>query len=219
MTIPNRPGKLTVIRTGRPIRVQNARLAAACELHLGLEAIKRPAGIGSPSIKRPAQAAIVMNSDVDRYGAFQLSPDFIEPYSARPVPWGFGALSWVTYQRTYSREGEQWWQTCRRVMEGMFTVQRVHCLSEGRPWNESRAQHDAQEAFERLWDFKWTPPGRGLWAMGTQHMFDHGGAALNEEISRERYEQVIAKLKPLAGELPHEHELESRYCEGEVCEL
>lgn len=117
--------------------------------------------------------------DVDRFGAFELSSNFIEPYRHRPVPWGFGALSWLTYQRTYSRDGEAWWQTCRRVIEGMLTVQRVHCLSQALPWDEGRAHHFAQEAYDRLWRFKWTPPGRGLWAMGTRFVYERGGAALN----------------------------------------
>jgi len=117
--------------------------------------------------------------DVDKYGAFELDEEFLAPYGDRPVPWGFGALSWVVYQRTYSRHGEQWWQTCRRVIEGMFTVQRVHCLSRGLPWDEQRARRDAEEAYRRLWRFQWTPPGRGLWIMGTRFLYERGGAALN----------------------------------------
>ena len=53
---------------------------------------------------------------------------FLDEYENRPVKWGFGDMSWVTYKRTYSRDGEDWWQTCQRVIEGMFTVQRVHCM-------------------------------------------------------------------------------------------
>jgi hypothetical protein len=60
--------------------------------------------------------------DVDRHGTLQLDEEFLMPYRIRPVRWGFGALSWVTYKRTYSRDGEEWWQTCRRLVEGMFTV-------------------------------------------------------------------------------------------------
>ena len=117
--------------------------------------------------------------DVDRHGAFRLDEEFLEPYRARPAPWGFGALSWVTFKRTYSRNGEQWWQTCRRVVEGMFTVQRVHCLSLRLGWDEAAAQHRAREAYRRLWRFQWTPPGRGLWIMGTRYLYERGGAALN----------------------------------------
>lgn len=117
--------------------------------------------------------------NVDRYGTFQLDEDFIEPYRVRPVGWGFGALSWVTYKRTYSRNGEDWWQTCRRVIEGMMTVQRAHCLDQRLPWDANETQNLAREAYQRLWEFKWTPPGRGLWIMGTRFVYERGGAALN----------------------------------------
>lgn len=117
--------------------------------------------------------------DVQKFGRFTLDRDLLEQYRSRPVRWGFGALSWVTYQRTYSRDGEQWWQTCQRVIEGMFTVQKVHCAQHGLPWDEARAHADAVEAYARMWAFKWLPPGRGLWVMGTQFLYDRGGAALN----------------------------------------
>ena len=120
-----------------------------------------------------------MKIDVDRYAPFRLSPAFISRYQERSVEWGFGALSWVTFKRTYSRNGEEWWETCRRVIEGTFTVQRIHCLEHGLAWDEKRARQTAREAYGRLWRFKWTPPGRGLWIMGTRFMYERGGAALN----------------------------------------
>ena len=59
---------------------------------------------------------------------FKLSEAFIEPYKTREVPWG--PLGYVTFKRTYARrlsefetgaEGtEEWWQTCRRVIDAMF---------------------------------------------------------------------------------------------------
>lgn len=117
--------------------------------------------------------------DIDRHGVFRIEDEFIAPYRARPVHWGFGALSWVTYKRTYSRDNEAWWQTCRRVIEGMMTIQRVHCIEQGLPWNEAEARRIAHDAYDRMWCFKWTPPGRGLWIMGTRFLYEHGSAALN----------------------------------------
>lgn len=117
--------------------------------------------------------------DVNKWGKFTLNDRFLDEYRARPVKWGFGDLSWVTYKRTYSRDGEDWWQTCRRVIEGMFTVQRVHCLERGLPWDEDKAHRFACKAYDRLFQFKWTPPGRGLWMMGSDYVYQRGGAALN----------------------------------------
>jgi hypothetical protein len=39
-----------------------------------------------------------------------------------------------------------------------------------------------------------------------------------EEITKEQYEEMCEKLKPLRGELPHEHESEARHCEGGACD-
>ena len=40
-----------------------------------------------------------------------------------------------------------------------------------------------------------------------------------EEISREEYERMAHRIKPLAGDVQHEHELEARFCEGGACEF
>lgn len=117
--------------------------------------------------------------DVKKWGTFSLDGRFLDEYRERPVNWGFGDLSWVTYKRTYSRDGEEWWQTCQRVIEGMFTIQRVHCLERGLPWDEDKAHRFACKAYDRLFQFKWTPPGRGLWMMGSEYIYERGGAALN----------------------------------------
>ncbi len=42
---------------------------------------------------------------VDRYGPFPLHREFLAPDCVRPINWGFGALSWVTDKRAYSRDG------------------------------------------------------------------------------------------------------------------
>jgi len=47
------------------------------------------------------------------------------------------------------------------------------------PWEPNESRRLAEEAYQRLWEFKWTPPGRGLWIMGTRFIYEHGGAALN----------------------------------------
>ena len=122
---------------------------------------------------------IAMVIDVERHGSFQLEPDFLARYRDKAPPWGFGALSWVTFKRTYSRGGEAWWETCRRVIEGMFTVQKIHCRERRLPWDEQKARAFARRAYDRLFHFKWTPPGRGLWMMGAEFMYERGGAALN----------------------------------------
>ena len=84
---------------------------------------------------------------------------------------------------TYSRDlpdgtTEEWWQTCQRVVEGCFNIQKIHCRQQGLPWDEAMGQKSAQEMFRRMFDFKWSPPGRGLWMMGTDVVYERGAAAL-----------------------------------------
>ena len=108
---------------------------------------------------------------------FKLNDEFIESYRDRPVDWGFkdaggNSLGEITFLRTYSRlkpDGtkERWYETCRRVVEGMFSIQKDHVKENRLSWNDHKAQVTAQDAYERLFTFKWTPPGRGLWMMGT----------------------------------------------------
>lgn len=117
--------------------------------------------------------------DVDRTGRFHLPDAFIEPYKQRPAPWGFGALSWFTYRRTYSRDGERWYETCRRVIEGTFTALMWRAKSMHVPFNMAQALELARDAYERMFVFKWLPPGRGLWMMGTEFVWEDGAAALN----------------------------------------
>ena len=121
-------------------------------------------------------------SSVD-FLSFKLSDDFISNYVEREVPWGFpigggNSLGELTFLTKYSRRKddgtkERWFETCRRVIEGTFTIQKDWCKESRLPWNERKAQATAQDAYERLFVGKWTPPGRGLWMMGTE--FVHAG--------------------------------------------
>jgi len=117
---------------------------------------------------------------------FKLSDTFIEQYSDKEVPWG--PLGYVTFKRTYARrlnefnpeaEGtEEWFQTCRRVIEGMFDMQKQHVYKLGLEWNDQKAQRTAKDAYDRLFNLKWTPPGRGLWMMGTEFVNKRTAAGL-----------------------------------------
>ena len=109
--------------------------------------------------------------------SFRLASDFLAGYKDKKVPWGYqdaagNSVGEITFLRTYSRlkeDGtkETWVDVCQRVIEGMYSLQKDHCKTNRLPWNDARAQASAKEAFERLFTLKWTPPGRGLWVMGT----------------------------------------------------
>lgn len=109
--------------------------------------------------------------------SFRLAEEFLKDYRSKKVPWGYkdaagNSVGEITFLRTYSRlkeDGtkETWVDVCQRVIEGMYSLQKDHCKTNRLPWNDSRAQASAKEAFDRLFNLKWTPPGRGLWVMGT----------------------------------------------------
>ena len=123
---------------------------------------------------------------IENIRRFRLSDTFIEPYKTAVVPWG--PIGYITYKRSYSRRlsefdpqatgTEEWHHTCRRVIEGMFNVQKQHVVMLGLGWNDQKAQTTAKDAFDRLFNLKWTPPGRGLWMMGTKFVEEKTGAAL-----------------------------------------
>ena len=123
---------------------------------------------------------------IENIRRFRLSDTFVEPYKNASVPWG--PLGYVTFKRTYARRlnefdpdatgTEEWWQTCRRVVEGMFNMQKQHVFSLGLEWNDNKAQKTAKDAYDRLFNLKWTPPGRGLWMMGTKFIEERTAAGL-----------------------------------------
>ena len=109
--------------------------------------------------------------------SFRLAEDFLSSYREKKVPWGYqdaagNSVGEITFLRTYSRlkaDGtkETWVDVCERVINGMYSLQKDHAKSNRLPWNDAKAQASAKEAFDRLFQLKWTPPGRGLWVMGT----------------------------------------------------
>jgi ribonucleotide reductase alpha subunit len=109
--------------------------------------------------------------------SFRINDEFVAGYRDRQAPFGYrdaggNSVGEITFLRTYSRlkeDGtkETWTDVCERVINGMYSLQKDHCKANRLPWNDQRAQTSAKEAFDRLFNLKWTPPGRGLWVMGT----------------------------------------------------
>jgi len=119
--------------------------------------------------------------------SFRLNEDFVAGYKGKKAPFGYtdaagNSVGEITFLRTYSRlkeDGtkETWVDVCERVINGMYSIQKDHCKSQRLPWNDAKAQASAKEAFDRLFNLKWTPPGRGLWVMGTPLVNQHKNSA------------------------------------------
>jgi len=109
--------------------------------------------------------------------SFKLAEEFVAPYRSKQAPFGYrdaagNSVGEITFLRTYSRlkaDGtkETWVDVCERVINGMYSLQKDHAKVSRLPWSDAKAASSAKEAFDRLFQLKWTPPGRGLWVMGT----------------------------------------------------
>jgi hypothetical protein len=93
---------------------------------------------------------------------------------------GFGEL---VFRRTYSRNindyQENFADVVARVTEGTLSIRKDHYLKNGIHWNERYWQAFARKFSISMFNMTWLPPGRGLWAMGTDHVYKHGSMALN----------------------------------------
>jgi adenosylcobalamin-dependent ribonucleoside-triphosphate reductase len=105
---------------------------------------------------------------------FHLSKEFVDQYREKQAPFGFNGLGEVVYRRTYSRlkndgsnKHEEWSDTLERVVNGTYAIQKDWINKHDLGWNELKAQDSAKEMFNRFFEMKCLPPGRGLWAMGS----------------------------------------------------
>ncbi|KAF0984585.1 hypothetical protein FDP41_000484 [Naegleria fowleri] len=117
---------------------------------------------------------------------FKLSKTFVEKYKNIPPPFGFNGLGEVVYKRTYSRvieeenRNEEWYETVERVVNGTYNMQKNWIDNHKLGWNSRKAQKSAQEMYDRIFNMKFLPSGRGLWGMGTPLTEQRGlYAALN----------------------------------------
>ena len=110
--------------------------------------------------------------------SFHLKDEFVDQYRDRSPKWGFpvgegnslGEHSWITKYARRKPDGtrERFFEGLERVINGMYSIQKDHALNYRLPWSEEMAHASAQEAYERCFAGKWSPPGRGLWMMGTE---------------------------------------------------
>ncbi len=136
-----------------------------------------------------------MSATADAGNRYRLPVPFVQKYAQMPVSFGFGDLGEFVYRRTYARQGEVWWQTVQRVVEGTMSMwlrelERLNnapALPQMRheQWypdlpSKKEMREIAMDMYDRIFNFKFLPPGRGLWAMGTPITEErHNYTALN----------------------------------------
>jgi hypothetical protein len=104
--------------------------------------------------------------------SFGLDKNFVLSYNNVKPPFGFNGLGDFVYRRTYSRlkadgTNEHWFETVERVVNGCYRMQEEWIKERGLNWDATKAQKSAQEMYDRIFNMKFLPPGRGLWAMGS----------------------------------------------------
>ena len=114
--------------------------------------------------------------------SYNLNSEFVANYSTKRVNWGFklpsgDSLSELTFVMKYSRvkangTKESWYETCERVVNGTVSILKDHCVANEISdfYNGWTLDQLAETMYDRMFNFKWLPPGRGLWSMGTWHV-------------------------------------------------
>src|SRR3990167_5477013 len=114
---------------------------------------------------------------------FHLPRVFCEFLHEQKPSFGFGTFSEVVYYRTYSRvmengAQEQWADTVIRVVEGVMSIRQDWYAKMHIVWDESYWTAFAKDLAWAIFTMKMLPPGRGLWAMGTDYVYERGSASL-----------------------------------------
>jgi ribonucleoside-triphosphate reductase len=108
---------------------------------------------------------------------FSFPKEYLAQWKDFPVP--MDDIGRVTFLRTYAAQGEEWFDVCKRVVEGAFSIYRFHMRSIGeRPDAEFELKW-ARRMFESMMRLEWCPAGRGLQHMGHERMWKRGAALLN----------------------------------------
>jgi len=110
-----------------------------------------------------------------------INPTQIQDYINKKPDFGFNGLGELVYDRTYSRimangEKETWFDTIKRVVNGIFTIYNTYATEQG---ISEKLNIDPNTMFKMMFDMKFLPPGRGLWACGTDIIKQKGSMALN----------------------------------------
>lgn len=114
---------------------------------------------------------------------FELNHQVADHLHSLIPPFGYNGFGELLYYRTYSRvktDGgqEDWGDTVVRNVNGVFSIRKDFYIKNRIPWDEQRWQNYARQFAEYLYAMKWLPPGRGLWMMGSEFMYERGSMAL-----------------------------------------
>src|SRR5437016_2350280 len=114
---------------------------------------------------------------------FTLDPRVKAELYEKIPQFGYDGYGEFIFYRTYSRQrrdgGQENWADCViRVTEGSFSIRKDWYIKNHITWDQEFWQEYARRFAFFMFDMYWLPPGRGLWAMGTDFVYERGSMAL-----------------------------------------
>jgi ribonucleoside-diphosphate reductase alpha chain len=115
---------------------------------------------------------------------FKLNVETITELMELTPKFGYGQFGEIVFYRTYSRtksdgSKESWNEVVIRVIEGIFSIRYDWYIKNHIHWDEDFWQIYARNMALSMFRMEWLPPGRGLWAIGTEYIYERGSMALN----------------------------------------
>lgn len=101
-----------------------------------------------------------------------LTSTFINEYKHKQSPFYNYGLGEFVYKRTYARinvdnHQEEWYETIGRVVNGLYKIKFNHFLKNNIQWDQEQEEKEAKEMYNLMFNIKFLPGGRSLWAMGS----------------------------------------------------
>lgn len=114
---------------------------------------------------------------------FHLSDSVKEAFQSIKPNFGYNGFGAAVFYRTYSRKKadggmESWNDVVIRVVEGTFSIRKDWYLKNHIKWDEEFWAHYAYHFGLSMLKMEWLPPGRGLWSMGTDFVYEEGSMSL-----------------------------------------
>ncbi len=115
---------------------------------------------------------------------FSLNAEALSDLAQMVPDFGYNGFGEIVFYRTYSRlkadgRQENWHDVCVRVINGTMTIRKDWYCKNGIEWDEVYWQRYAYRMLVAMFKMHWLPAGRGMWAMGTQFIYERGAMALN----------------------------------------
>lgn len=115
---------------------------------------------------------------------FALSAQYISKLHNYKPKFGYDGFGEIVFYRTYSRvksDGgqENWHDVVIRVINGTMSIRKDWYIRNFITWDEEYWQRYAYGMALAMFRMQWLPAGRGMWAMGTNFVYERGSMALN----------------------------------------